>query len=86
MTAKMTGPAAELTAATAHLRVYEPLDAFEDWAQSIILRTPRRTGEQWDAFENERHDQFISRRSYRATGALRLARRPILILRLTRHV
>ncbi|GAA3300731.1 hypothetical protein [Glutamicibacter nicotianae] len=54
MTAKMTGPAAELTAATAHLRVYEPLDAFEDWAQSIILRTPRRTGEQWDAFENER--------------------------------
>lgn len=54
MTSKMTGPTAELAAATAHLRVYEPLDTFEDWAQSIILRSPQRTAEQWDEFENEK--------------------------------
>ncbi|MGO2053415.1 hypothetical protein CIK76_09690 [Glutamicibacter sp. BW80] len=54
MTRKLTGPLAELTAATAHLRVYEPLDAFEDWAQSIILRTGQRSASHWDSFENER--------------------------------
>ncbi|ALG27714.1 hypothetical protein [Glutamicibacter halophytocola] len=54
MTSKLTGPTNELTSATAHLRVYEPLDTFEDWAQSIILRTPQRTAQQWDEFENER--------------------------------
>lgn len=53
MNSKLTGPTNELASATAHLRVYEPLEAFEDWAQSIILRSPARTADQWDEFENE---------------------------------
>lgn len=52
MNPKMTGPLEELTAATAHLRVYEPLAAFEDWAQSIILSTPKRSWQQWDGYES----------------------------------
>lgn len=62
MTIKMTGPIGELTAATAHLRVYEPLNVFEDWAQSLILSSPQRSAEQWDAFENNRLWQRTLRR------------------------
>lgn len=54
MNPKLTGPTSELTSATALLRVYEPLDTFEDWAQSMILRAPARTADQWDEFENAR--------------------------------
>lgn len=49
----MTGPLYDLTAATAHLRVYEPLSAFEDWAQSLIIGAPPRTADQIDALENQ---------------------------------
>ena len=51
---KMTGPLEELTAATAHLRVYEPLEAFDDWAQSIILNEPRLGFTQYDKLENQK--------------------------------
>lgn len=51
MIPKISGPHEELTAATAHLRIYEPLASFEDWAQSIILSTPKRTWQQSDAHE-----------------------------------
>ncbi|WP_313814535.1 hypothetical protein [Glutamicibacter sp.] len=50
---KMTGPLEELTAATAHLRVYEPLSSFSDWAQSIILNSPRLSSGQCDRLENQ---------------------------------
>ncbi|MGP4990844.1 hypothetical protein ACTXIX_10020 [Glutamicibacter ardleyensis] len=53
MTKKLIGPLEELTAATAHLRVYEPLDTFEDWAQSIILRNGQRSASHWDNYENQ---------------------------------
>lgn len=52
MTPKISGPHSELTAATAHLRVYEPLSAFEDWAQSIILKSPKRSWQQSDEHES----------------------------------
>ena len=52
MTPKMTGPAAELTAATAHLRVYEPLACFVVWAQAKFVRPPQRTAALWAGFEN----------------------------------
>lgn len=51
MLPRISGPIEELTAATAHLRVYEPLAAFEDWAQSIILSTPKRSWQQSDTHE-----------------------------------
>lgn len=51
MTAEISGPLQELSAATAHLRVYEPLAAFEDWAQSIILSTPKRDWQQSEEHE-----------------------------------
>ncbi|MCW4466026.1 hypothetical protein OK351_10965 [Glutamicibacter sp. MNS18] len=51
MIPKISGPHEELTAATAHLRVYEPLAAFEDWAQSIILSTPKLDWQQANAHE-----------------------------------
>lgn len=48
----MSGPLDELTTATAQLRVYEPLEAFEDWAQAIILSSPQRSADEWDKVEN----------------------------------
>ena len=53
MPRRTTGPAAQLTAATAHLRVYEPLDVFADWAQAAILSSAPRTARQWDEHENQ---------------------------------
>lgn len=51
MIPKISGPHEELTAATANLRVYEPLSAFEDWAQSIILSSPKRSWQQANELE-----------------------------------